>query len=87
MRINLENHKSPTWWAKHSGKIGTYVRILPECSAHQVIYDKFTKEVKNKMTILGAICSKDKEHETCENLQKASKQVTKQQQWLCPPGW
>ena len=39
----------------------------------QLEHDKFTKKVKNKVTILGAIFCQNKEEETKENLKKANK--------------
>ena len=42
-------------------------------------HDEFTKKVKNKVTILGAVFCRDKGQETCENLQKATKTVEKLQ--------
>ena len=42
-------------------------RHVPMKSEH----DEFTKEVKNKVTILGAVFCRDKSLETLENLQKA----------------
>ena len=42
-------------------------------------HDEFTKEVKDKVTILGAVFSRDKGQETFENLQKATKTLKKLQ--------
>ena len=39
----------------------------------QLEHDKFTKKVKNKVTILGAIFCQNKKEETKENLKKANK--------------
>ena len=42
-------------------------------------HDEFTKKVKDKVTILGAIFCRDKGQETFENLQKATKTLEKLQ--------
>ena len=42
-------------------------------------HDEFTKKVKDKVTILGAVFCRDKGQETCENLQKATKTLEKLQ--------
>ena len=67
----------PTHTKPHGSKLGTrgiklllhinvYLRV-PTKSEH----DKFTKKVKDKVTILGAVFCRDKHLETFENLQKA----------------
>ena len=42
-------------------------------------HDDFTKKVKNKVTVLGAVFCSDKSQETFENLQKATKALEKLQ--------
>ena len=47
--------------------------------ATKLEHDDFTKKVKNKVTILGAVFCSDKSQETFENLQKATKALEKLQ--------
>ena len=42
-------------------------------------HDDFTKKIKNKVTVLGAVFCSDKSQETFENLQKATKALDKLQ--------
>ena len=42
-------------------------------------HDEFTKKVKNKVTVLGAVFCSDKSQETFENLQKATKALERLQ--------
>ena len=42
-------------------------------------HDEFTKKVKNKVTVLGAVFCSDKSQETFENLQKATKAIERLQ--------
>ena len=42
-------------------------------------HDDFTKKVKNKVTVLGAVFCSDKSQETFENLQKATNALEKLQ--------
>ena len=56
----------------------------------QLEHDKFTKKVKNKVTILGAIFCQNKKEETKENLKKANKTLDTMAQGyskICQPGW
>ena len=55
-----------------------FQQMFQQCS-NKLEHDDFTKKLKKKVTVLGAVFCNDKSQETFENLQKATKALERLQ--------